>query len=216
MLIGIIGVALVIFNDSNKDTNSNTHVHSYTTSVVLADCLNGGREIRKCVICNKSVEKVISPKGHDYVTVEAKSALCREDGHSEYQKCIVCGYEKGKQVIEALGHNYNSEGICYYCGVAWQTEELYGTWKFNSCLTKFKKNYSIKCYFYSNGVLYSEFIFLENFFWYINYDGTLGADFYDYDAKTYNPAYSTVSFDGVQFVDTDFYNWFIANATKIQ
>lgn len=43
---------------------------------------------------------------HKFEKVEAKAATCTEDGYTAHKKCSVCGYEDGKEVVKATGHDY--------------------------------------------------------------------------------------------------------------
>lgn len=111
-------------------------------SCKAATCTDAGVTVEKCSVCNYQTEKIVPATGHKYQdTVTA--ATCTADGYTTHacsvcgqnyrdsfvpakghvwdieaptctqgQKCTVCG-ESG---LAALGHAYNTNGVCTRCG----------------------------------------------------------------------------------------------------
>lgn len=54
----------------------------------------------------------VAPIGHDYKAVEGKIATCKEAGYTAYEKCSVCGNEKGYTTINKTSHASSWTGSC--------------------------------------------------------------------------------------------------------
>jgi hypothetical protein len=50
------------------------------------------------------------------VTDAAKDATCTEAGQTAGEHCSRCDHKVGGEVIPALGHSHNEDGICSACG----------------------------------------------------------------------------------------------------
>ncbi len=108
-------------------TDASNHVNVVSlTSRVEPTCSSVGWSGAKIctahspsVVVSENVEIPINPDNHVNLTkIEAQSATCVKDGHSEYEVCE-CGKEFNKTIVlkESAAHIY-SEGICTLCGAA--------------------------------------------------------------------------------------------------
>lgn len=77
--------------------------HDYSVEVLVEiTCTENGKEHGVCKNCGDEYEKIVEAKGHEW-----HEATCTSG-----EKCSVCN-EEGKK---ALGHDWNSKGICQRCG----------------------------------------------------------------------------------------------------
>lgn len=100
--------------------DKNNHVNIIEVAEVEPTCTKAGSAAgTRCADCNAVISgcEPIAPKGHTVVTAEGKAPTCTEDGLTDGIKCSECGETIVEQdVIPALGHSYNDEGVCTVCG----------------------------------------------------------------------------------------------------
>ena len=85
-------------------------IHSYTSEVVAATCIEDGYTIYTCSLCGDSYKgDIVRAEGHNVVvTKEGYPATCEESGFTNEEKCTKCNTITKQQVkISALGHKYD-------------------------------------------------------------------------------------------------------------
>lgn len=89
--------------------------HDWTDWVVVreATCTLYGEEYRFCNICGDEEYRFPEATGHNFEAVVV-NPTCTEQGYTEY--ICKCGDTYTENLVEAIGHNKNAEGICENCG----------------------------------------------------------------------------------------------------
>ena len=83
--------------------------HNYKSVVTLPTCTERGYTTHTCERCNATyVDTYVDALGHDIVVDERVEPTCTETGLTEGEHCTRCDYKVAQEVVEALGHNYNS------------------------------------------------------------------------------------------------------------
>lgn len=98
--------------------------HSYKTSVVEPDCVNGGYTLHTCTVCNHSYKDNETSAGshkYDKTVVEPD---CTKAGYTIYT-CSVCGASYRGDNVSSLGHDYNENGECVRCGEVLVTAPIF-------------------------------------------------------------------------------------------
>ena len=93
-----------------------SHRHSYETAVTAPTCTEAGFTTYTCACGDTYVADEVAALGHDIVTDAAKDATCTEAGLTAGEHCSRCDHKVGGEVIPALGHNHNEDGVCSACG----------------------------------------------------------------------------------------------------
>lgn len=127
MAVAVLFCSFVLVFSSCENKSSDETMHTHTMGEwkieAVADCVNGGKEVRRCTGdgCNHKETRTTPPLGHKLTTVEREEPDCVTDGHFEYEVCSVCTHNTYEK-IPALGHDYtvnaeNPDGnICVVCG----------------------------------------------------------------------------------------------------
>ena len=92
------------------------HVHDFVedpSQYSEPSCTEPGKKVSVC-ICGEKREEEIPALGHDLIEVTTPPT-CTEEG-SVVQKCNRCTFSNPLNVIPALGHDFNDNGICIRCG----------------------------------------------------------------------------------------------------
>ncbi|MCC8131036.1 MAG: hypothetical protein LIO72_04725, partial [Ruminococcus sp.] len=108
---------------------------SYTTEADVAStttnatCTEDGKTVYTAVVTfneteyTDTYEVVIPATGHTTEIRNAKDATCTEDGYTGDEICTVCGETiTVGNVIPAIGHSFDSNGVCTTCGAKTGTE----------------------------------------------------------------------------------------------
>ena len=95
--------------------------HVFEHKVSLATCTSEGEEYDYCSRCHTKANVVHTPTtDHIYNNgIVTKAATCTDKGIKTYT-CSECG-DSYTESIPALGHSYNSRGVCTRCG-DWQNK----------------------------------------------------------------------------------------------
>ena len=78
--------------------------HTYAVETTPADCLNAGRHVYTCSVCDDSYEETIPAIGHAYDAV-VTAPDCVSGGYTTHT-CANCGDTYTDSATAALGHNY--------------------------------------------------------------------------------------------------------------
>ena len=120
-----------------------THEHEYANDFTVdkeATCLEDGLKSKHCLKdnCNDVIEETVIPAlGHTIVVDEKKEPTCTIAGLTEGSHCSVCNEVlKAQEVIEALGHSYESKVTNPTC-----TEDGYTTHTCTLCSDTYKDSY---------------------------------------------------------------------------
>lgn len=81
-------------------------------------CTEAGYEAYEvCSECDHNTFKEIPATGHDIVTLPAVANSCETDGLTAGQYCKNCDDQTvAQQIIPAIGHNRDEDGLCANCG----------------------------------------------------------------------------------------------------
>jgi len=116
--------ALASCDKDKGDDTTHTHTMGEWKITVEADCVNDGKETRKCTSegCDYAETKAIPALGHDLKDVEGMEPDCVEIGFKPYKVCTRCVYNTYVE-IPATGHDYTIDAeknpigdTCVNCG----------------------------------------------------------------------------------------------------
>ena len=84
--------------------------HSYSATVTVPDCTNGGYTTYTCSVCGDSyVGNYTSALGHTPATDAAVAPTCTATGLTYGAHCSICSKILiAQEVVDALGHSYNA------------------------------------------------------------------------------------------------------------
>ena len=108
------------------------HVHNFVkdeANCTEPTCSVDGVYASVCSLCGETKTEGIPALGHNYGEYKefSKEPTCTEPGR-EYIACLRCGDLKSDTEIPALGHDFNSDGVCIRCGYTESAElEVPGT-----------------------------------------------------------------------------------------
>ena len=99
------------------------HGYSEWVSEIEPDCQNEGLAKRICTGCGQEETKILEMTDHRAAVDEAVDATCTETGLTEGSHCETCGQVLvERQVIDALGHEYESAVFEPTCSIVGFTE----------------------------------------------------------------------------------------------
>lgn len=118
-----------------KRFNDTAHEYGPYTTVQEMTCTQDKIEVAECKVCGHE-DKVVTPtKGHNIEKFPGKPATCTEPGVTDFEKCANpgCNYQKGNEVIPALGHDKDEKWtdcgdgehhhkVCDVCGIEMERE----------------------------------------------------------------------------------------------
>lgn len=80
------------------------HDWNQKTCLQKESCIQTGLYVYECKNCSATKLVQQDKTAHSYEVIEAKAAICTEIGWDKYEKCSICGEEKGYKEIPATGH----------------------------------------------------------------------------------------------------------------
>lgn len=107
---------------AQESGGDDTHIHSYTATVIPPTCTAGGYTQHTCACGNSYRTDEVDPNGHDWRIgwQQVTAATCTASGKDK-RVCFTCGCEETRTVA-ALGHDWDKDnpveygnGLAYKC-----------------------------------------------------------------------------------------------------
>jgi hypothetical protein len=107
---------------AKESGGDDTHIHSYTATVISPTCTVAGYTQHNCACGNSYRTDEVDPNGHDWRTgwQQVTAATCTASGKDK-RVCFTCGHEETRTVT-ALGHKWSDNIVEWGNGFAYECE----------------------------------------------------------------------------------------------